>query len=90
MSICEGNKPKFQYFFRQNLRKGEKKKPESDEEPESDEKQEEESKVTNNYVGIHNSVLLQTAQVGLLDPNAAGEGVQVRLVFDGGAREFNF
>ena len=41
----------------------------------SDEKQEEASKVTNNYVGIDKLVLLQMAQVGLINPNAAGDGV---------------
>ena len=83
VSICEENKPKFKSFSAAKSSKRREEKPESST---SDEKQEEGSKVTNNYVGIDNSVLLQTAQVGLINPNATGDGVQVRLVFDGGAQ----
>ena len=87
VSICEENKPKFQSFSAVKSSKRREEKPESST---SDEKQEEGSKVTNNYVGIENSVLLQTAQVGLINPNATGDGVQVRLVFDGDRREVTF
>ena len=83
MSICEENKSKFQSFSAAKSLKRREEKPESNT---SEEKQEEGSKVTNNYVGIDNSVLLQTAQVGLVNPNAAGEGVQVRLVLTGERR----
>ena len=83
MCQYEENKPKFQSFSAVKSSKRREEKPESST---SDEKQEEGSKVTNNYVGIDNSVLLQTAQVGLINPNATGDGVQVRLVFDGGAQ----
>ena len=75
--ICEENKPIFNSFSAvKSLKRREK--PESST---SDEKQQG-SKVTNNYVGTDNAFLLQAAQVGLVNRNAAGEGVQVRLVFD--------
>ena len=87
VSICEENKPKFQSFSAAKSSKRRQEKPESST---SDEKQKEASKVTNNYVGIDNSVLLQTAQVGLINPNGTGDRVQVRLVFDGEHRGVTF
>ena len=53
MSVCEENKPKFQSFSAAKSLERREKKPESST---SDENQEAESKVTNNYVGIDNSV----------------------------------
>ena len=76
--ICEENKPKFKSFSAAKSLKRRDEKPESST---SLEKQQG-SKVTNNYVGIDNAFLLQVAQVGLVNRNAAGEGVHVRLVFD--------
>ena len=67
----------FNLFLLQNLRKGKRK---SLNLVRRTKKQEEGSKVTNNYVGIDNSVLLQTAQVGLINPNAAGDSASETCV----------